>query len=329
MVGTWALNLFDRLHIGHHVLIDYLKDMPKPVAAITNGEIASGELELAKLIQPLHIRKSNLEGYLQKMELSDAIDVATVVSYQELLDIKDSTTFLMFEGPCCDEIEQNALKTRFEKKQLIDEVIRLKPVRALDGDKMSSARIRMGDVDREGRPLRGTTEHPRKLPDENRSQLKAPKGQVFDSAKGPPEKEVVLRLKKEKPACVIAVGDVTSSTLKAEGYEPDVCVVDGITKRGAFEGEFAAEIEYKIYNPPAMIYPEAWSVMDTAIHDGKKSLVIVEGEEDLIGFPALLLAEDSSVMLYGQPDVGIVWVPVNQENKKIARGFLEQMPIIF
>ena len=55
---------------------------------------------------------------------------------------------------------------------------------------------------------------------------------------------------------------------------------------------------------------------------------MVEGEEDLMGFPAVLLAPDDSVMIYGQPDVGIVWVPVSKSNKKLARDLLEKMPII-
>ena len=116
---------------------------------------------------------------------------------------------------------------------------------------------------------------------------------------------------------------MTSSTVLSEGYTPEVMIVDGITKRGPFEEQFMAERIYRIFNPAAVIYPEAWSVIDTAIQDKDKySLIIVEGEEDLMGFPAVLLAPDDSVVLYGQPDVGIVWIPVNDENRKIARNLL-------
>ena len=47
-----------------------------------------------------------------------------------------------------------------------------------------------------------------------------------------------------------------------------------------------------------------------------------------MGFPAVLLAPDDSAVLYGQPDVGIVWIPINEENRKISRDLLEKMPII-
>ncbi len=328
MAGTWALNLFDRLHIGHHVLIDRLRDMPDPVAAVTTNELISGTLDLSQLIQPPELRLANLQGYLESLDLLSEIDTTILSSYDELSDIEGSTTFLMFDGPCCREIEENALERRREKYGIEDEVERLKPVRALDGDKMTSARVRLGEVDRTGKALLGTREAPRKLPDTGRSILKPPKGDVYSIQDGQPAVMAVKRINDENPKCVIAVGDVTSATLIDAGFAPDVCVVDGITKRGTYNRGFSGEIQYMVYNPAATIYPETWSVMDTAIKDGKKSLVLIEGAEDLVGFPAVLLAENGSVMLYGQPDVGIVWVPVTEENKEIARTLLEQMPII-
>ena len=95
-----------------------------------------------------------------------------------------------------------------------------------------------------------------------------------------------------------------------------------------FKREFKAACDYQIYNPAAVIYPEAWSTIDTAIHEKRPTLVSVDGEEDLLGFPAVLLAPEDAVVLYGQPDVGIIWVPVTIENKVLARELLEQMPRI-
>ncbi len=328
MTGTWALNLFDRLHIGHHVLIDRLSDMPGPVAGVSDGEFIADDLILSKLIQPLDIRVKNLREYLKSIELDSEIKIEVVSSYDDLLSIEGQTTFMLFEGPCCEEVKVHTLKVRKEKLGLDDSSEFLKPVMAMDGDKMSSARIRLGEIDRRGRRLTGKYQHSRQLPTQNRRGLKAPKGDVYSVEDGKPEERVVKRILEEKPECVIAVGDVTSATLLAEGYQPDIMVVDGITKRGTFEGDFHADDEYTIYNPAATIYTEAWVVMDTAIKKGKKSLIIVEGEEDLMGFPAVMLAPHGSVMLYGQPDVGIVWVPVNKENQKLAKKFLKQMPVI-
>ncbi len=328
MTETWALNLFDRFHRGHKILLDRLLDMPSPVAGVADVTLMSKTLELPQIIQPLKLREQRLSEYLESEDLSDIIRVSSVTSYDELQMIPGNCTFLMFEGPCCAEIEEHALEVREGMGDIQDKMIKLKPVKAMDGDKLSSARIRLGEIDREGNLLKGTTEHPRKLPDSNRGVLQTPKGEVYSVTDSRPETRVIERIRVEKPRYVIAVGDVTSSSLIAEGYTPDVCVIDGITKRGEYRSEIQSEKEYMIFNPAATIYPEAWSTMDTAIHDGKKSLILVDGEEDLMGFPAVLLAQHGSVMLYGQPDVGMVWVPVNAENQKLAGEFLEMMPLI-
>lgn len=328
MTETWALNLFDRFHRGHRILLDRLVDMPNPVAGVADVKLMSKTLELPQIIQPLDLREQRLSEYLESEGLGDTIRVAAITSYDELLRIPENCTFLMFEGPCCAEIEEHALEIRESMGGTKDEMIKLKPIRAMDGDKLSSARIRLGEIDREGSPLKGTSEYPRKLPDSNRGALQTPKGEVYSVVDGKPETRVTERIRAEEPTCVIAVGDVTSASLIAEGYTPDVCVIDGITKRGEYKSDIQSENEYMVFNPQATIYPEAWSTMDTAIHDGKKSVVLVDGEEDLMGFPAVLLSEHGSVMLYGQPDVGIVWVPVNTDNQKLAREFLEMMPLI-
>ncbi len=327
MGGTWALNLFDRLHLGHHVMLERLADMPAPVACVTGGELVAHDLELAQIVQPLALRVQRLKEYLRDVGLDDTIQVTSLTSFRELLRIEGATQFLMYAGPCCDEIREHGLRARLQVWP-DDKLEYLKPVRAQDGEKLTSARVRKGEVDRMGRLLRGTEEPPRRLPLHDRARLQTPKGEVLDKRDGPPEDRAVRMIERETPPLVIAVGDVTSATLIRAGFQPDVCIVDGATKRGAYGGVVHAERQYLVYNPAGVLYPEAWSVVGTAVDDGCKSVVFVDGEEDLLGFPAVLLAPEGAVMLYGQPDVGIVWVPVTEENRTRARRFLEEMPVI-
>ncbi len=329
MTGSWALNLFDRFHLGHQVLIERLLELPEPrTACVVEGEFVGHNLELPQLIQPIDLRVKNLKRYLAETDGGDTIDVVTMSQFDDLLRIEGSTTFLVFQGPCCAEIDELGLARRQQVLGTEDERVYLKPVMARDGGKLSSARIRLGEIDREGRRLKGTDEPPRRLPETGRGSLKTPKGILFDVCDGPPEARVGQRLEEEKPPVVIAVGDVTSTTLLDVGVQPDVCIVDGATKRGAFEREVRTRERFVIYNPPATIYPEAWSTIATAIECDAPAVIAVEGEEDLLGFPAVLLAPEDAVMLYGQPDRGIVWVPVNTDSKAAARALLEQMPVI-
>lgn len=309
-------------------MIDTLSDMPDPVACVTGGELVGKDLELSALIQPIDLRLDLLEKYIKKIGLNDTIKSKAATRIEDLMAIEGDTTFLMYEGPCCTEIKSGALAIRKKKLGVKDRIDFLKPVRANDGGKLASARIRLGEIDRKGRRLKGTDEPPRLLKLEGRAGLKTPKGDVYDTKDGKPAPRIVQRIMEESPVKIISVGDVTTDTILQEGYTPDVMIVDGITKRGPYSEQFSAAQEFTIYNPAAVIYPEAWSVVDTAIKDDKKSLITVEGEEDLMGFPAVLLAPNGSAVLYGQPDVGIIWISVNDDNKRIARELLEGMPII-
>ncbi len=328
MDGTWALNLFDRLHIGHHVLIDHLSELPNPVACVTDGPLMGHDLDLAELIQPLEIRVRRLRDYLKKQRLDGSIEVRVASGLDELLDAEGDITFLMYEGPCCTEVKSGFLDARREALGANDRYEFLKPVRANDGDKVASARIRRGEIDRSGNRLLGTDQPPRRLPTDNREVLKSPKGEVFEKRDGPPEERVARKLREEMPSKVISVGDVTTHSLLQQDFTPDVMIVDGITKRGPFEGVFNAAREYLVYNPAAAIFPETWSTIATALSQTESALITVDGEEDLMGFPAVLLAPLGSAVLYGQPDVGIVWIPVTEDNKQIADELLQAMPVI-
>jgi len=325
---TFALNLFDRLHLGHEVMIDRLVEMPEPIAGVTGGELMGKGLQLESLIQPLETRVARLKEYLVRSKLDDIVEVKALAKRRDLLEYKEKVTFMMYEGPCCTEIQSGALSKRKQILGLEDVQEFLKPVRADDGDKITSARIRLGQIDRRGRRLRVIDEPPRLLQLDGREGLKSPKGDVFKVKDGAPEKRVVERIRVESPSRVITVGDVTTATILGEGYTPHIMIVDGTTKRGVYDKEFSASTEFLIYNPAATIYPEAWSTIATAIHQDQPTLVSVDGEEDLLGFPAVLLAPQGSVVLYGQPDVGIVWIPVNIANKKLARKLLDKMPVI-
>ncbi len=325
MVATRALNLFDRLHLGHRLLIDRLAESETPIATITDGELV-GDLELGEIIQPVQHREKRLKEYLHQNDL-DKIRVEIVDKYSTLLNVDENLQLLMYIGPCCDEISSHLLGKR-KALGFEDELEYLKPVMAQDGEKLTSARLRKGELDREGGILARTDEPPRRLKFSDRTTLQTPKGEVFHVNDGPPEKRVAERIRSEKDTLVIAVGDVTCATLEKQGVIPKVRIVDGITKRGEYEHHFAGERVYHVYNPPAVLYPEVWSTISTAIKNEKNSLIVVDGEEDLMGFPAVLLAPEGSVMIYGQPDVGIVWVPVTNENRILARKLLENMPVI-
>ena len=50
--------------------------------------------------------------------------------------------------------------------------------------------------------------------------------------------------------------------------------------------------------------------------------ITVDGEEDLLVIPACIYAPDKSVVLYGQPNEGMVIVPVTSEIRNKTKSIL-------
>jgi len=122
-----------------------------------------------------------------------------------------------------------------------------------------------------------------------------------------PEPYQILRqmLKGEK---VIAIGDVVAENLIKAGIEPDMMVVDGKSMRE--EREIAVQCDITVKN------------RESEITEGYKR-IYVEGEEDLAALPAILYAEENSVIVYGQPSEGIMVIRPTEENKETVRKTLE------
>lgn len=154
-----------------------------------------------------------------------------------------------------------------------------------------------------------------KLPQEFRGIFKKPFGEVYKGEGLKPAQEIKSKLKGEK---VIIVGDATLKNMLAVGVKPSLAVVDLKTKRSIEMPAVGNVLEAR--NPPGMITRELWNKIHEAIEkDG--SIVLVEGEEDLAVLPCILEADWDAVVLYGQPDEGIVFIKVT-EDKKIEAGMI-------
>ncbi len=136
------------------------------------------------------------------------------------------------------------------------------------------------------------------------------------------EKELLRILDVIRPTMIITVGDVVTATLIALGNEPDVAIFDFRTKRRKSRYRFHYNVTVR--NPRSSITDEAMEVVREAIE--KRRWVKVEGEEDLLALPAVLFAPDRSIVIYGQPDEGMVPIVVEESFRTFARRVIEAMP---
>jgi uncharacterized protein (UPF0218 family) len=125
---------------------------------------------------------------------------------------------------------------------------------------------------------------------------------------------------------VITVGDRVTESFGKMGRVPDVQVVDALenrVKRRPPEVAFSRAI--RVRNPAATITREAIEGVGDAIRGQKPARVLVDGEEDLLAIPAVVLAPMGAGVFYGQPGVGVVMVRVSAASKSRNRAILRRM----
>ncbi len=158
-----------------------------------------------------------------------------------------------------------------------------------------------------------------RVPKELQVLFKKPFGQLYRGRGLSPARKIKEDLRGER---VIIVGDITKENAIKVGIKPLMTVVDLKTKRGDI-----AKIKNKgvyVKNPPGMITGALWDEIHKKIEEDY-SEIIVDGEEDLAVLACVLEADWDTVILYGQPDEGIVLVRVDIEKKMEASILLKML----
>jgi uncharacterized protein (UPF0218 family) len=159
------------------------------------------------------------------------------------------------------------------------------------------------------------------LPDELRGAFKDPLGPVHTDAS---------RLRDDLGNPVIAVGDVVTRHLTRAGARPDLAVVDWVTEREALAESKRPDIEgyderLDVVNPAAGLSADLLHALRRGVEQDGKTVIVVDGEEDLATLPVLVVAPDGASVVYGQPGEGMVHVPVDDEARTRAHGLLSRM----
>lgn len=159
------------------------------------------------------------------------------------------------------------------------------------------------------------------LPDELRAAFKDPMGSVYTDSD---------RLRGELGTPVVAVGDVVTRHLTDAGARPDLAVVDWVTERETLPAADRPEIEgydirVDVTNPAAVLTGDLLTALREGVERDGTTVIVVDGEEDLVTLPALVAAPTGASVVYGQPGEGMVHVPVDDASSERARDLLAQM----
>ncbi|MGI0018686.1 MAG: GTP-dependent dephospho-CoA kinase family protein [Nitrosotalea sp.] len=129
-----------------------------------------------------------------------------------------------------------------------------------------------------------------------------------------------------KGALVITVGDATTEKMLSFGLTPSLQIVDALEKRNKRDLPVGTtETILTCTNPAAEITEESISVIRKALSMTFPVRIVVDGEEDLLVLPVAVYAPDNSVILYGQPNEGLVLVHLTEEVRNRAKSIMNSM----
>ena len=324
---------FDRFHAGHKLLLSVAISRSKSVEIhVVNDTLASKK---SNLIQSYETRSNNILDWLNEKShhgvkiftLNDAFGPAPVHEKADAIVATPETT------GNCDAIN------RLRKSSGLGELSILEVPHMIDysGAIISSTRIRSGVIDLDGNPWieQDKTQQMLKMNSSLDGELKTPMGSLFSGPEDLPEVAMTEALESLTPnhGSIIAVGDVSVATLLDMEVVPDIGIIDGMTKRQELdESEKVSTVQFQNLlhnnNPPGHISPSMMSSIKEALSSNQKTLINVEGEEDLAPIIIHCLAPIGTVVIYGQPKVGVVVQITSLSVKERCRNILSQFEVV-
>ena len=162
-----------------------------------------------------------------------------------------------------------------------------------------------------------------KLPDSLRDQLKIPLGVLLPI--GQDNKRNIQKYLSDN-SYIITVGDRTTEKMIDFDLIPSLQIIDGLEKRIKRDIlKLGSAFELKIDNPAAEITLESIEIIKKAFTMNSPIRLTVNGEEDLLVLPVCIHAPENSVILYGQPNKGLVLVQITTEIRNKAQALLDLM----
>ena len=165
-----------------------------------------------------------------------------------------------------------------------------------------------------------------RLTEEVREKVRKPLGSLITE---PPERSMLILkdiIEREKPPKLLAVGDFVTSNMIKNRITVNLFIIDNKIMRKPVE-KTATEDRTTItaHNPAGMITSEALKAVKKAVEDPTITHIIIDGEEDLLTLPVINFAPQGAIVVYGQPNIGLVIVRVTSKKKKEIKDLLDRM----
>lgn len=315
---------FDRLHAGHTY---FLREMFSIGERVLIGLTSDTYVHMHKNrnILPFQERLEELktflaaEGLLIRAEIFPIQDI-----YGKAIDPSIALDAIIVSSETRKGGEE-INKKRGELGLSILPLVEI-PLKKISESTISSTKIREGWIGRDGEVYLDNkwTQKTLALPSQLREILHKPFHTLFTS-------EIPHALVSSTDN-VVTVGDAVTKRFNDGGTNQALSVIDfSIERKSIFHstkdlGFSGSEKVFHIKNPAGYIRPEVWKSLEDAVNESKKkqTIVVVNGEEDLLVIPLVLLLPLGWKLFYGQPKEGVVYVPITEQTKRKVYDFLLQ-----
>lgn len=292
---------FDHLHLGHKALLQTAKIKAKKVWIGLCQKSMLTNKPFSQSLQSYRQRKNRLKklGFNRIVPLTDIYGPAAADPKIEAIIVSP------LSRPNAEKIN------RRRRKKL--SIIEVPLVKAADGQVLSSSRIRQGLINRDGFYYPQILAKNLRLPQSLRPKLQRPFAAVINKIEPPKHGS-------------IAVGDIAAISLLKQHLRPDLAVVDLKSRRQPVFpdlGSTGLTPGLTAVNPPGTITQTAVKKLLDCLNQHRPTLLI-NGEEDLLVLPAVLLAPLLTTVFYGQPDKGLVKITVTEKSKAKALTYLQE-----
>jgi len=316
---------FDHFHKGHReILKECFLHGKKVIIGLTSDDYVKNN-KSGNILEDYREREKSVMDFLKKeyyFDRAEIIPINDLFGPTLLNDFKCDALVVSRESIVNAGII-NRKRQEFKLKPL--EIIIKETVCGIDGRRLSSSRIREGEIDREGK----TYFNPQWLNKDLaitpslRRILEKPFGKLIQKPS----------FNKSNAGYLVTVGDVVTKTAKKMAIPLAISVVDfKVNRLERFKkieelGFSGTEILLIGTNPSGHLTSQLFSRIFQAVKlagENKSVILKLEGEEDLAVLPLVISLPLGSRIFYGQRKQGLVEVEVSEERKRKAFDLINQ-----
>jgi len=314
---------FDLFHKGHK---DFLSHAFKISLEAIIG-VMDVSFDGKENFESFRIRKKSVEDFIKQNNFN-----AEIIKIRDIYGPAISNKYPIETILVTKDTEKGARKINEKRKSLGMKpltIIKTSISRADYGGKISSTRIKNGEIDRAGRAYidNRLLSNDLILPEYLRSKLSRPFGELIKNLDKWIDNK---KLDREK---IILVGDIVTSKFNKNGIKNRLSIIDFVVRREKkFNSIFDLGFDNKtrvieVDNPSGHVSSKLTAVVNNFFKTKKNEtrfVIKVNGEEDLAVIPAVLASPLNYQVFYGQPDKGVVRIVITEKIKQEIRDIISK-----